>query len=250
MADTPSPTRIATLQSRLDQLQRDIAAERARASRATIMTLIAGVVFLGLLGFYFYYGYTNLKSVAEPKMLVDYGEQMVNDNLPKARESLEEHIKKSAPEFASQLSKQAQDATPKIRQKVTEKLLEEMEKMAQEAVVMSEQHFKAYLHDNEKLINQKFEELKNNPKLAEASLRELTVPLENEFGGDMKIDAVGLSRDLAAITANLKYLGDPKNEKYLTEDQRVEKRFWMIVHALQLRYVPEAAKESPLLQEK
>jgi hypothetical protein len=255
MADTSNtpgtPNRLAALQSRLDQLHRDIAGERKRASRMSVLTVVLGLAILGLLGFYFYYGYTEFKSVRDPEMLVTYVDQEVvtSARLDEARQAMERQIKTSAPEIAGQLSKTVQTEFPRLVDKVIDLFIEEMEQSVQEATVVSEQHFRAYLRANKSLIDTKFKELAAGPTLAKESLAELEAPLEAELESEMKIDAAGLSRDIAAITANLKYLMDEKNSKKLTHDQMVELKVWMIARAIYLEALSNV-KDSPLMQEK
>jgi hypothetical protein len=253
MADTShtpapgSPNSVATLQSRLDQLQRDMAHERRRATRTPVFTILVGIVAIALLSAYFYIGYSAFKETTEPEKLVNVAEQMIDENLPQARRALEDEIKRSAPTFAESLSSQAQAAAPKAREKAVDLFIEQMEKTAQEATILSEDHFKAYIRANKDMLNRKFEELSKNDKLAQKSLEELEAPLETEFGGEMKIDGLSLSRDIGSIAANLKYLAANKN---LTDEQRTERRWWMLARALFLKAGTGALKDSPLMSDK
>jgi cytoskeletal protein RodZ len=240
-------SRISSLQARLDQLHRDIAKERSKASRTAVFTLIAGLVILGLLGVYFYFGYTMFEEVKDPDKIVDFASQQVNEKIPDARHQAETQIKDSAPRLAEQLSAEAQRQTPVATQKITENVLDQMENLVNNAMGSAEEHFRSYLRANKEMLNRKFEEIRKNPTLAQKSLEELEVPLETEFGGDMKLNARDVAWVFASIDAKLKSL---KANKDLTTQQKLERRWWMLVRAMYVEHAAGALEQSPLIQDK
>lgn len=238
MADSTKPhdasvalaDQFTAVKKRLEEIQQDLARERRRSTRTTVLTVLAGTIALAAMGVYFHYGYREFASVTEPKQLIDFAEVMLDEKVPEARSALEKEIVKSAPAWAEGLSKQAQDNMPLARERITDNLVDQAERMAQEAEILSEQRYRAYLRENKPMLERKMQELSKSPKLAEQSLKELEIPLEAQMAGDLKVDAVGLSRDISAMAANLKRLSVGKD---LTPEQKVERRVFMLARRLQ-----------------
>jgi hypothetical protein len=233
---------VAALQSRLEQIQQDLARERRRVSRASLFTMIVGLLALAALSAYFYYGYKMFADVTQPETVVNAAEAMIDERLPEARATLETQIIKSAPAWAEGLSKQAQGSMPQARQMLTDRFIEAADQMTQEAVIMSEDKYRTYLRENRPLLEKKFNELAKDPKLAEESLMELQVPLEAQLGIEMKLDGAALSKDIGSVARNLNYLASGKD---LTPEQKVERRVWMIARRLQIDAQDAAAKLLP-----
>jgi hypothetical protein len=172
----------------------------------------------------------------------------VDDNLPKVRASLEKEVIKSAPEWAEGLSRKAQDSMPEARKKVQQYFVEETERTLDEVAVLSEKQFREFLRKNKPALEKKYKELADSPELAEKSLQELELPLDEAFQTEMRTLAARVSRDLNSANQNLIRLKERKN---LTEEQEIERQVWMIVRRLQLEYVDDTpraglASKSPL----
>src|SRR5262245_2429503 len=110
--------RIAILKERLDGLRRELAWRRARTQWTTRLTCVIGLVaFLALSG-YFYYGYREISQMTDPEQIVSVAQDLLAQNIPRAREALEQQITTAAPAWAEGLSKQAQASMPEARQKI------------------------------------------------------------------------------------------------------------------------------------
>ena len=219
----------APLRQRLDQVRQELAAQRRRTARATALTAVVGLVALVLLGAYFYYGYTSLAEVTEPGKLVDVAEQMATDNLPQARQSLAEEIKRSAPDLAVGLSKQMLEAMPTARKSLEGHALEQFGAAVDESAVLSDKQFEAFLKDNRPLLQAKYKELTDKPQLADASLGELETALDAQLREDMKAHVGELLATLMASNEKLKRLRDGKG---LTADEKIERRTLTLLRRL------------------
>src|SRR2546428_527732 len=106
----PTNTAEAALTQRIDQLHRELVAQRKRTDQSAIITaLLGGVILIALAG-YFYFGYTQFSEVTRPERIVQAAQTVVNDNLPVARKAIEDEVVRSAPVWAESLSKQAQNS--------------------------------------------------------------------------------------------------------------------------------------------
>jgi hypothetical protein len=228
----------SAIKERLDRLHRELAQLRRRANRATALTAIVGLAALVLIGGYFYYGYTQVRQLTQAEKLVVLGQTMLEDNLPGIRKSLEEEVSRSAPAWAEELSKQAQTSMPTGRQKLEDYIIGQVDSSVNEAALLTDNHFRTFLRTNRPLLEQKFKELGSSPKLAERSLAEVEIPLEDELREDMQVQA----RELldALFVSNLR-LEELKRGKKLSPEENLERRVLMLARRLQLEQLKSQA---------
>src|SRR5258708_10173397 len=123
-SSTPAAS-AATVKARLEQVQKELAALRRRTQWAARMTVIIGILMLGLLGAYFAIGYQQINSVLRPDLLLNYVEQELETKLPDMRKTVENEINSNAPVWAASLSQQALDGMPSARQKLEQNSLDQ-----------------------------------------------------------------------------------------------------------------------------
>src|SRR6266516_2658246 len=91
----PGDTR--SIKERLQRLEQDLIKQRKRTNATTTLTAIIGIIALVAVAVYSHIGYREISWAAEPERVVQLGENMLDDNIPKLRRQLEDEIKKSAP---------------------------------------------------------------------------------------------------------------------------------------------------------
>jgi hypothetical protein len=228
---TPSAGKVseAALPSRLDQVQRELAVRRAQVERSATITLVVGLVLLLLLAGYFTYGYVQIKSITEPKQLVAAGTAMFQDYAAKARPDIEKQIIDSAPGWAKHLSDQLIASMPDVRKQLEGVVLDQVTAQAQEAQMLTSQHFESFLKDNRGLIETHLRELSSNEKLTQQSLKQLQDALEKSFEGDMQSQAHAMLQGLESLSKRVKRLAANKG---LTHEEDVERRLCMLVQRM------------------
>jgi hypothetical protein len=226
-----SPTPAAPLKQRLDRLQAELAAQRRSLNRSSTLTAILGLIVLGALAAYFYYGYTQIAYAAEPEQLVSVAETLIDDNLPKARASLEKEVDKNAGKWAESLSKKARASLPDLRVKAEAYFVEQVDKSLDESAVVTDQHFRNFVKENRPLLEKAFKDLEKNPKLADESLAELENALDKELQTDLRVQAQATFDALTQLNEKLKKLRAGKN---LSAEEQTERELVMIVRRLQL----------------
>jgi hypothetical protein len=239
-----TPPSTASLQDRIDRLQTELVVLRKRTNRGTTLTLLVGVLILAALSFYFYYGYTQIRSVMDADTLVTYAQQMLEDNLPDALRQVESEIKTSAPVWAKTLSQNTVTSIPSARMKLEEYVLEQADTTLKEVNVMSDDHFRKFVRENRAEIEQKFKELGDSPKLAEKSLLDLESRLDREMQKEMQTQAGDFLVSLAMANAQLKKLADGKKLTPVEEHERFVLR---AARRLQMNHVEpgRAVQSSP-----
>jgi len=245
MAITPQATSqqkpALTAKERLDHAQRELARLRARINRSAGLTAVVGVLALLLLGGYFYYGARLWAEVTEPETLVNYAHTTLDDYLHDARGMIEREVTKSAPGWAADLSKQLLAGVPDARKKLEVLVVDELDNSIQEADLITETELRKFLRAHRKDMDKRFKELAKHPKLADQSVAELFTALEDDLQVDLKADAAKLLKMVKAANRNWREL---QHGRDLTEDQRLERRAWMVGRLLYLQtFEPELVRK-------
>ena len=165
----------------------------------------------------------------------------MRDQLPVARQSVADEIKKSAPEWARMLSQQAQENLPTARQKLEEHALEQCDGMLKEASLVSTEQFRRFLRDNRQTLETGFKDLAKSPKLADQTLADIEKSLDKELQTSMRGQAGELLNTVRAANAKLTRLRDGPR---LTAGEHMERRIIMLARRLELQQLsPELANK-------
>ena len=238
----PAPADVASIKVRLDDTERLLKDFTARTRRGNLITIIVGVLLLTVMGSYFAYGYSEISTLTEPNMLIGAAENWIEEQLPEVRKSLEAEVNKSAPIWAESLSKQAQASLPTIREKLEEYVLQQVDQSVENAVNLTEDHFRQLLRDKRTVLEAGFEDLATSPHLAKESLARLEDAMEGIFERDMKEGAGEVFATLNLMSTKLTRL---KVGKDLTPEESREREILMQFRRLQLepeKPAPAAAK--------
>lgn len=220
------------LQKRLDAVERALAAQQASLARGNSMTLVVGVIILCLLGGYFYYGYTKIAEVLEPKTLVDSVEGIVQQNLPEVRKVLQNEIVKSAPKMAEQLSAKGLEAVPQAREKLEGYVVDQIDKMVVEGREKTDAEFKDFVKKNKIMLNDGVKQLVKSPEDAKKFLNQLIAVMEEQQAGDLKADAEHVLLTITELNGKLATLREGKG---LKPDQALEREILAIAKRLQMQ---------------
>src|SRR6516164_1073192 len=139
---------MASIRERLQHLEQDLIRQRKRTDATTTLTVIVGILALVAVAGYSYYGYKEISWAAEPERVVQLGEQMLDDNIPKLRRQLEDEIKKSAPEWAATLSKEALEQLPVGRKHLEKLTVQYLDESLNETTSMTDEQFRKFLDNN------------------------------------------------------------------------------------------------------
>jgi hypothetical protein len=224
----------SSLQARLAQLQKELAAESRSMNTAATLSAFVGVVILAILVGYFYFGYSMIEDTTRPEKIVGAAQTIISEKLPEARQSVEAEITKSAPAWAENLSKQAISSMPTAREKLRDYALDRMEAAISDASLVSEDEFRAFLSKNHGELERKFQELSTDDKLADASLTELEGLVEAQLKTNMTSQSSEYLAVLKSLVTKLQKLGHSTG---LTHEEQKQRQMLMIARAIQEKYV-------------
>ena len=190
-------------QSQVDAMQKQLAAQLVSLQRRNYWTAGIGVVLLLAVSSYFYYGYRLMSEVMEPKTLVDAGENVLMERLPKAREAVQVKIIAAAPEVAEMLSHSVLENMPDARISLESLIKDRTAQVLNETATLTDEQVKRFLNKNRKQLKENFQNLKND-KLKKEAREGMTKLAEEEFEQDFKEDAEGLFRNLKELNVKMK----------------------------------------------
>jgi hypothetical protein len=216
--------------ARLEQLRRDLTAERKRTARAAIASGVIGLLVLIALGVYFTIGYNLLSETAQPDRIVTVGFDLLDKNLSEVRQKAQEQVSANAPVWAEGLSQQAQAALPTGREKLEDYVLTQVEDRLKEGTVLTEERFREFLRNNHAQLERDIQELSQSPDLAEGSMASLQQAVEKEIGTDMLAQSREFRSALSGILDKLKKYESGEN---LTPEEQNERRILLLARALQ-----------------
>jgi hypothetical protein len=134
--------------SRIDQLVKRLASRSRMTNFGSTLTLLIGLIAVGALSFYFYYGYTEIKNITNPKTVVDFIQGQISDNAVPVREAAAKHIRESAPKLAEDLSNQLMAQMPVARGELESHLRTFIQGKFDEAKVLTQDTFRKLIQDH------------------------------------------------------------------------------------------------------
>lgn len=226
-----------SLQERVNRLQSELTALRQRTNRSTALTLVLGAVVLILLCVYFYFGYTQIASILNAETLVPYAFGRLDEEVPNVRARLEKEIAEGAPQWADQLSKQVVTAIPDARKQLEKYVLERADETFKEVRGMTDDHFKKFIGDNRKELDQMFKDLaSNDPTKTQGHIDALEKMADRQLQKEMQDEMAKFTTTLSMANQHFKKLKDGKK---LTPDEESERQTLMILRALRSQQDPE-----------
>lgn len=228
------PADAGSLATSLDETDRLLKNCTSRTRNGNVLTILVGVVLLGLLGGYFVYGYNQISSVMEPDTLVDVAQSWLDNQIPEVRRSLEAEVDRSAPVWAESLSKQAQSSLPSIREKLEDYVLEQVDQTVEQSMSITEDNFRKFLREKREVLDEGFKDLATSPQLAKESLARLELAMNDAMEADMKQGASDLYTTLTLMNVKLARL---KAGQHLTTEEALERQVLMQIRRLQLEEI-------------
>lgn len=232
----------ATLSDRMTQLTQQISGHESAISRSSRITNLIGAIALVALSIYFYFGYTMIAGLLEPKTLVPYGARMLEDRLPEARKALVKQIADSAPAWAKEMSVQARKEIPGLRGKLENYVLSNTDQVLDKVSTLTEDQFRKALQDNRELVESGFKELSSNDKLSDATLTALVNALEQELKSDMKSQAKDVLETLQYLSERVQRLSAGRS---LDEQERYMRQILMIARRMRDTTADDTPIKSP-----
>lgn len=221
---------------RLQAIEASLTGTTSKLARGAIVTRVVGILLLCLLGGYFAYGYSEIKTLTDPKFVVPFVGNLLEDSVPEVRRTLTETVNTSAPAWAESLSTLAIQSAPQARQSLENYVLDQTSIALDNAATISEDNLRKTLRENRSDMNQVLAQLVKDEQFSEETLELFTTALDQDLGRDMRDQAHLVLGTLIGLKERLQHLS---NGRSLSQDEVLERHTLMTIRYLQLREADE-----------
>lgn len=176
------------LKSRMTSLENSLRGHARSASFGAGLTLLVGIVLLGGLSFYFWYGFTTIGSFLgekeAAKNILDIIEGQLNDNMKPATDYVETTVKESAPSWAEMASTSVIQGMPAAREHAVTASIAAMDESVRQQNEHLKQMVAAYIQKNEAKIKDAVGRLSGSAQDQDQFLTDLN----ESFGKEVEVD--------------------------------------------------------------
>lgn len=204
---------------RIDKLNRRLQQKRKTTNLGSTLTLLIGLVAIGLLSFYFYYGYTQFQEISDPHTLIKIGKDQLNSNLTAVREMAAKQIRESAPQWAEEASKSIIDQMPVGRKEIEAQLTTFIDTQFQDAKVVSQEKFREMIAQNRADIQAAVDTILSD-KESEAFVSAFMPVVEKTVGIDVQNNAAEALGAFGELNQRLDRLAKGEKLSEIEQQQR------------------------------
>ena len=226
-----TPTAL-TLEQRLENIEKSLARTSAGIARTAMFSRFVGVVLLCLMGGYFAYGYGEAKALIDPKFLVPFLGNMVEDSIPEVRKTLNETVATLSPVWAENLSSLAIQSAPQAREGLENYVLDQASTVLDAIASQGEDGLQNVVRENRTELQQAIRQLVDGQEFSDETLSIFTKALDEELGRDLQEQAHAVLGTLIGLKEKLQRLSQGKS---LSREEQHERHTLMTIHYLQLR---------------
>jgi hypothetical protein len=207
------------IEQRIDLLTKELASKRRSTNWSTNLTLIIGLLAILALCGYFGYGYNELNNITKPDQILAAASIYLDEYSVEARKAAAVEVRKSAPVWAKEASKELVANMPTLREKTEESVAQYFDSQLQAGQNMTRGEFEIILRDNrddfEEAINLIVEE-GNSDEFVDQVLP----IIEKNYGRDMKANVAKVLGGLQDMSRRIDKLARGKNLNPIEEQQR------------------------------
>lgn len=221
---------------RILAVENKVAGIRKKLSRGNRSSMVLGGVLLVLVMGYFVYGYREINSVLNAKTIVDVSQSMLEENIPKIKQTVQSEVERNAPIWAESLSQQAVDALPGVREQLVSYTVSETDELIAQTVRLGDEEINRFITDNRDEIQQAITELENNQDASAEMLAVFEKGLSDVLQADFERDSKEILAYSQMMEEKMTRLFEGKN---LEPGESLERQALMVLRRLQLSELKE-----------
>jgi hypothetical protein len=173
------------LADRAAAVEKQISGLASSLTAKQMLTAILGFGLLAAIAGFYWYGYTMVKPMLEPKMVVDAGVGLALDNMPAARKEIVGLAKEQLPQLAQFASSTALEQLPSVRGQLEGMLLAGADKALVEHSEPLRATMREMVRKNKRMLAEGAQELTKSPAEADKYLKNIAELTEKELGADL-----------------------------------------------------------------
>jgi hypothetical protein len=194
------------------------------------LTAVLALTLATECGYLSYRAWRALERETRPDRLADRFERSLAEHYPQMRQAWLETVREQAPRISADLSRDVIYRMPRVRLRLEQMTIRQMERGIDNAVELSADEFRQWLRDNHAAIEDAFVQVEQAPHEARLLVLDTEASVEELLGLNLQ-DQAKLTLELYRMfNDKLERLADPAAE--LSRQERLERRTIRIVRAL------------------
>lgn len=219
-------------EDKLQNVEQNLNRISERMTRSAKITTAVGLTMISAMVVYFVVGRNLISELVDPATLVNTAGDLAERSLPEIRESIEQEVSQSAPDWAAAASEQAVGAAPTIREALEDYVLDQTEVVIAERSQMAEDEFRKILRENRSDFERTLDELAEGEDFSEETLSIFVNAVNRELGQDMESQARDVFGTLVALNEKAAKLSEGAD---LNREERLERETLMLIRRLELQ---------------
>ncbi len=215
-ATTPAPSH---MEERIDLLTKELAAKRRSTNWSTNLTLVLGFLSILLLCGYFGYGYYALNDLTQPKTIVASATTYINEFSVEARKAAAEEVRKSAPIWAQEASKELVANMPNLRETAEGTIANYFDRQLDETQTATRREFTRIMQEHRDVFEEAINLVVEDNKADEFSDKILPI-IEENYAVDLRSNVANVLGGLQEFNKRLDKLAAGKDLNPIEEQQR------------------------------
>lgn len=215
-ATIPAPSH---MEERIDLLTKELAAKRRSTNWSSNLTLVLGLLAILMLCGYFGYGYYALDDMTQPKTIVASATTYINDFSEEARRAAAEEVRKSAPIWAQEASKELVANMPSIRATAEDTIAGYFDQQLDETQSATRREFSRIMQEHREVFEEAINIVVEDNKADEFSDKILPI-IEENYAGDLRSSVANVLGGLQDFNKRLDKLAAGKDLNPIEEQQR------------------------------
>ncbi len=185
-------------EERIDLLIKELRRKRRATNWGTNLSLIIGLLAIALLCVYFGYGYYMLDDVSQPRTIVASAKAYLDNYSKEGRKIAAEEVKKSAPIWAQEASRELVANMPSMREQAEVTITNYLDEQLEQTHAMTESEFLKLMENNRADFSEAIDMIVKNGG-SDEFIDKIMPIIEKEYAPDMKTsvsNAMGAIQEL------------------------------------------------------
>jgi hypothetical protein len=207
------------LEERIDLLTKELASKRRATNWGTNLTLLVGLLALVLLCGYFGFGYYMFDNNTQPETIVSAAKMYLQDYSEQGRQIASEEVRKSAPVWAREVSRELIANMPSMREKAETTIVGYFDEQLERSEKLTTEQFSKIMEENRDEFEEAIGIIMEEGSSDEFVTKIMPI-IEKRYAPEMKANVSNVLGGLQDINRRLRKLAKSKTLNPIEEQQK------------------------------
>lgn len=206
-------------EERIDILVKDLARKRRATNWGTNLSFVVGLIAIVLLCGYFFYGYMELNKITKPETVVKAAKSYLDNYSVEARRAAADEVKKSAPIWAQEASRELVANMPMLREKAETSIVDYIDDQLNQTKQLTSKGFTELMDNNRADFNDAINIIVKEGSSDEFVNKVLPI-IEENYAPEVKESALNTLGVIQDINRRMEKLARGQNLNEIEQQQR------------------------------